>query len=247
MLWQSPPIFPLLKNNQIHIWRTILERDKEKLSELLNLLNSQEKERADKFMVEHAKNNFIIARGSLRQLLAKYLQTTPQSLVFQQNKYGKLFLNTSMQQSSIQFNISHSRNFALFIFTLNHPVGIDIEYIRNDSGFELVNTAQRFFSTTESAIIANLPSKQQLSAFFNCWSRKEAVIKAIGDGVFFGLDKFSVEISNKKEGRLQLQFANDKFNKKGWSLEALDPAVGYTGAFATPLSEYVPNFYNLCY
>jgi 4'-phosphopantetheinyl transferase len=232
MPWQSPQAFPTLKTNQIHVWRATLGRSKKELAELSGMLNPQEKERADKFIAKNAKNNFIVARGILRNLLANYLSTEPQKLSFQQNQYGKI----RIEASELQFNISHSCDLALFAFTLKHPIGVDIEFIRDD--FDFIPIAQRFFSAKENLDLLALPTDQQLQAFFNCWSRKEAFIKAVGTGVFCALNEFSVEVSDKKEGRLQIQFTSAEFNSKDWSLEALDPMEGYAGAFATPQDGY---------
>jgi 4'-phosphopantetheinyl transferase len=238
MTWQSPTTFPGLQTNQVHVWHASLKQNERELAELLNLLDFQEKERAAKFISEQAKNNFIAARGVLRSLLAKYLHVKPQDLVFQQGQYGKLYL----ESSTLQFNISHSHDLALFIFALHQPVGIDVEFIRDD--FDFVPIAQRFFSKKETTDLLTLPPDQQLHAFFNCWSRKEAFIKAIGKGIFFALDEFSVEVSNKQKGRLQLQITDPEFNAKNWALEALNPADGYVGAFATTLQKYEVGLYD---
>jgi len=238
MLWQSPPTFPILATNQIHVWRASLRRNKEELAKLSNLLNTQEKTRGSKFIAEHARNNFMVARGILRWLLAKYLQIKPQDLVFEQNQYGKLHLDSS----TLQFNISHSHDFALFAFTLDHPIGVDIEFIRDD--FDFAPIAQRFFSKKEGVDLLALSPAEQLHAFFNCWSRKEAFIKAIGKGIFFALDKFSVEVSNKQAGRLQLQITDPEFNANDWFLEALNPVDGYVGAFATSCQKHETSFYD---
>jgi 4'-phosphopantetheinyl transferase len=238
MKWQSPQIFPTLQTNQVHVWRADLKRDSEELAKFSKSLSTQEKLRASKFVAEKSKNNFIAARGILRHLLAKYLQAQPQDLIFQQNQHGKLYINSS----PLQFNISHSRDLALFIFSRHNPVGVDVEYIREN--FEFTNIAKRFFSKKELSDLLALPTDQQLSAFFNCWSRKEAFIKAIGKGIFQPLDEFSVEISNRKEGRLDLEFTDTKFDTGNWKLEALDPEGGYAGAFAVSSLEHATHLYN---
>jgi 4'-phosphopantetheinyl transferase len=232
MSWQTPANFPILSTKQVHVWRASLKQNKKDLVELSSSLSSQEKTRGSKFIVERAKNNFIVARGILRWLLAKYLQVKPQDLVFKQNQYGKLYLDPY----KLQFNISHAHDLALFAFSLDNPIGVDIEFIRNNFGF--VDIAQRFFSKKENTALLNLPKAKQLHAFFNCWSRKEAFIKAVGKGIFFDLDKFSVEVSNKQVGRLQLQIIDPAYNVNDWSLEALNPAEGYVGAFATLCQKY---------
>lgn len=239
-MWQPPKIFPILKFGHIHIWRASLIYTEKEQQLFLGLLSSQEKERAAKYMVKHAASHFIVARGVLRILLARYLNVLPGQLVFHQNKYGKLYL----EDYPVQFNLSHSQDLALFIFALNCPVGIDLEFIRED--FDYVDIAKKFFAESEVESLFALPLHQQLQAFFNCWSRKEAFIKAIGTGMFTSLDKFSVEVFWQKNGPVRLTAAMDNvvLHPQAWSIEALDPADKYAGAFAARLSTYNVSFYD---
>lgn len=241
MLWQVPDIFPNLNVGEVHIWRVPLVGTREDIAELSGLLNQQELERAAKFVVTGIGDRFIMARGMLRKLLAKYLCVDPKGLVFQQNKYGKLYLDFSR----LQFNISHSHDLGLFIFALDMPVGVDVEFIRE--GYKFKDIAQKFFSQDEAAELFALAPEIQEQAFFNCWSRKEAFIKALGVGLFCALDSFSVEVSNSKWGKQRLVY-NDNIAcincAKKWSLEALDPADSYVGAMVVGAVEYVVNFYD---
>lgn len=233
MLWQRPQNFPILKNNEVHVWRALIKHPEDKIIEFSNTLTSKEKERASKFMVKHAANSFIAARAILRTLLSKYLGVGAQDLVFKQNQYGKPYLDSS----PLQFNLSHSHDFALFVFALNNPVGVDVEYIRSD--YDFVDIAKRFFSPNEVNELFSLPKHEQSQAFFNCWARKEAFIKGLGVGMFKELNKFSVEVSYKKEGRVSLLFdQNEHPDSSAWSLEALDPLDGYAGAFAVATNDY---------
>ncbi|MDR1057525.1 MAG: 4'-phosphopantetheinyl transferase superfamily protein [Coxiellaceae bacterium] len=236
MPWQRSQSFPDLRTKEVHVWRASLKYPQEKILEFLKILNLQERERAAKFMVNNAASSFIIARGILRTLLAKYLNLQPQEIIFRQNQYGKLYL----ESSPLQFNLSHSHEIALFIFALNTPVGIDVEFMRVDYNF--TDIAQRFFSKVESEKLFALPKDKQLQAFFNCWVRKEAVIKAQGVGMFKELDKFSVEVSSSKEGCVQLLLDDD--SDQNWTLESLNPGGNYSGAFAIGLTGYTVNFYD---
>lgn len=229
MLWVPPKIFPTLELGVIHVWRASLRRSAEETQHFFQLLNPKEQERSAKFVVKNAANSFIVARGILRELLAKYLSVAPRDLVFDQNKYGKLYL----QSAPIQFNLSHSHDLSLFAFTLHNPIGIDVEYIRND--YKYADIAKKFFSTKEATELSALPRSVQLSAFFNCWTCKEAFIKAKGCGMFLALDKFSVEITTKRTGRVGLVYPDDGVlgaaaDNYDWLLEALDPAREYAGA-----------------
>lgn len=241
MQWHSYDSFPELTHNQIHIWRANLKQNSQQISELTKLLNQKEQNRSERFKVEQARNNFIIARGTLRSLLAKYLHSDPKEIVFKQNSYGKLFLENDI----LKFNLSHSNDYALFIFAKSYQVGIDIERVRNN--FDFITIAQKFFSSQEVVDLLATPKEQQLHAFFNCWSRKEAFIKGIGKGVFFALDKFAVQICTKTTGKLKLTIDTEKLSEleqTNWSLEALNPGNDYVGAFAVSGQDYEINCYD---
>ena len=232
MLWQKPENFPDLKKGQVHVWRASLDRTKEEIEEFQSLLNAKEIDRANRFVVSDARNKFVVARGILRTFLSNYLNMAPQEIVFKQNEYGKLYL----ESSPLQFNLSHSSDLSLFIFTLDNVVGVDVEFIRKIDNFE--DIAKKFFSKKEAEDIFSLPEDERLLAFFNCWSRKEAYIKAKGLGVYHGLDNFSVEISVKKKGKVDLICNDDN-----WHLEACDPGENYSGAFAINAPECFVVFY----
>ncbi len=239
MLWQLPKVFPELRQKHLHLWRASLIRDEPELTLLKSFLNQAERERAAKFVVKDAANNFVVARGLLRQLLANYLQVLPQSLVFERNQYGKLYLGSS----GLQFNLSHTRDLALFVFARDNPVGVDVEFMRQD--YEFADIVAKFFSPTECRALFSLPKSEQVQAFFNCWTCKEAFIKANGVGMFRALNDFAVEISSNKGGKIRLENFNDKLESNGWALELVDPGVSYSGAFATNFFDYCVDFYQI--
>ena len=226
---QTPP---LLLDEVVHIWCANLRESHQKLNELWNLLLADEKERANKFISVQAKENFIVSRGILRLLLSKYLEIAPENVVLNQGEYGKPYVQVDAKQLSIQFNISHSKDLALFAFTLYSQIGIDIEYIQKDFSHEEI--APQFFSKQENAILSALPKEQQIEAFFTCWTRKEAFIKAIGEGLSFPLDKFDVDITTNVENEpLPVYIHSDRTVNKIYSLYALNPARDYVAALAS--------------
>lgn len=239
MQWQFPESFPKLGIGEVHIWRVPLIRTEKELIEFKKILNQEEQDRAAKFKVKGAANSFMVARAILRKLLSGYLQIFPHDVVFQQNQYGKLYLDSS----PLQFNLSHSRDLALFIFALNTTVGIDVEFVRED--YEFTDIASKFFSRAESEALFSLPKNEQLQAFFNCWTCKEAFIKAKGVGLFCALDDFSVEVTSVKQGKMKLDLPNDELDSHGWFLEAIDPGDTYSGAFAIGARNYLVNFYSI--
>ena len=230
MRWQISKNFSALTVDKVHIWRANLARPEKEIANFLAILNVQERERADRFMVQAARSSFIVARAILRQLLARYLTVKAQEVIFRQNSYGKLYVDAT----PLQFNLSHSHGLAVFIFALETPVGIDVEFIRDDYNFEEI--AQKFFSPIEAAQLFALPEEQRPQAFFNCWSRKEAFIKALGTGMFSSLDKFAVEVFYNKEGVVKLLQVENDLDQKSWRLEAFDPMTKYAGAFAVKRS-----------
>lgn len=222
----SKPL-PKLQHLDVHIWKTSLKQDLTSEEKLYPVLNSEEKTRAARYLVQAAKTSFIIARGTLRWLLAGYLDCQPQEIVFRQNPHGKLYL----ENSSLEFNLSHSHDLALFAFTLNRPIGVDIEFMRANLYED--DIARRFFSSAEVAALLALPENLRKCAFFNCWSRKEAFIKAVGVGIFYPLDKFDVAVDCDLTGEKQLNIHSGSERSKNWKLYALDIAPNYAAAVVT--------------
>ena len=181
-----------LSDGLVQIWQASLSQHANNLTALTSLLNSEEQARADKFIYAKHRNNFIIARAILRCLLAQYLQCKPATIVFQQNEHGKLFLDPSHAGLSLEFNLSHAGDVVVYAFVLNRQIGVDVEHIRHDVA--MLDIAKRFFATDEQKSLLQLPEDQQIFAFYDCWTRKEAFIKAIGRGLSYPLKNFSVDI-----------------------------------------------------
>jgi 4'-phosphopantetheinyl transferase len=235
--WQQLQTPPPLLAEVVHIWCASLRTTSQRLNDLWNLLISDEKKQADKFISVQARENFIVSRGILRLLLSKYLEAAPEKLVFKQGEYGKPYVQPDMKQLPLQFNISHSKDLALFAFTLHNQIGIDIEYIQKD--FSCEEIAPQFFSKQENIILSALPKEQQREAFFTCWTRKEAFIKAIGEGLSFPLDKFDVDlITNKEKQPLPVYIHDEKVANRMYSLYALYPARDYVAALALDVLSY---------
>lgn len=159
---------------------------------MLRVLSADERERAARFHFLKDREHFIAARGLLRLLLSRYLDLPPQQLSFSYSPYGKPALAGERDCTSLRFNVSHSHGVALYAFTLEREVGVDVEYIRQDVVGESI--AEHFFSAQEVTSLRALPAGVQPQAFFNCWTRKEAFIKARGEGLSFPLDQFDVSL-----------------------------------------------------
>lgn len=225
-MWLSLPDNLTLSDEEAHIWRADLEHDVCFQSSYLKILSPDEKNRAQKFRFTRDSRNFIIARGILRSLIGKYLEINPAEISFQYSEFGKPGI---ADNHSLQFNISHSQNIALFAFIKKHHVGVDVEFV--NPAIDVKDIAEKFFSTNEIMKLLALPEKQQTLGFFNCWTRKEAFIKAVGEGLSFPLNKFEVSLEPDKPAKLLAAEWEPKDVSK-WSIYSISPGLNFVGSLA---------------
>ncbi len=187
--WTSPPDSLHIESRHVDVWRILLnlQADSVKLAE--STLSADEAQRAARFHFPKDRDHFIVAHGILRQIIGCYLRRKPHELIFSVNQYGK----PSLVDSNLEFNLSHSGDFALLAITQERKIGVDVEHIRND--MELENIASRNFSEVEVSELLALPPAQREVGFFNCWTRKEAYIKAHGLGLSLPLDSFDLSLA----------------------------------------------------
>ena len=211
-----------LAAEQVDVWRASLAA----LPDLKAVLSPDELQRAARFHFEKDRGHFIAARGWLRTVLARYLDTSPADLRLDYGARGKPAL---AQGSDLRFNLSHSHDLALLAVTREREVGVDIEFMKESTtGPEI---AERFFSAAEIAELRALPRDEQRTAFFAGWTRKEAYIKATGVGLFAGLDRFTVSLA-PNDSRVSLRVHDDERESARWTLCSLHPGEGYAGALA---------------
>lgn len=191
------------------------------------LLSADEQQRAARFHFARDRQHYCATRALLRSLLGAYLGASPRELIFEYSDKGKPTL-TSRHDSGLAFNVSHSGDLAMLGFAVRDKIGIDIEKIRND--FDTTAIAQRFFSAAEQDQLSCLPASQQHEAFFHCWTRKEAFIKALGEGLSHPLDQFDVSLDPL--GRVSLSTRPDPNEAERWWLQSVDAGSGYAAAFA---------------
>lgn len=226
-IWEPADRAPALQPNAVHIWLVDLALPVQAFEECFSFLSPEERERAARFHFEKDRNHYIAGRGLLRKLLGDYLNVSPAALSFSYNRYGKPLLTPPAPE--LQFNLSHSHGWALLGFTLRAELGVDIEKMRPD--FATREIAERFFAPDEVAVLASLDASQQAQAFFKCWTRKEAFIKAHGIGLSFGLDKFSVAFAPGVAPAL-LRCDLDANAAGQWSIVDLPVPPNYLGALA---------------
>lgn len=199
-----------------------MRQDRIALEGFLSILTDEEVDRAKRFRFEIDRNRFVTTRGKLRILLSHYLDIEPKSIKIRERRYGKLFV----EESDFFFNLSHSNEVAIIAFTSVGEIGIDIEWTKRK--VEVENIARRFFSMSEYQQLTALPKSQREEAFYRIWTRKEAFIKAVGDGLSFPLDQFEVSIDEVAE--LSRTYW-DPNAKNLWSMKSLSLPKGYVGAF----------------
>ncbi len=235
-IWNTAPATPTLVTGEVQIWRTTLDAPEETIQRLHRLLTPDEQQRAARFHFQKDRNHYTVARGVLRLILGRYLNCAPELLRFTYTSHGKPDLSPDSGGDWLAFNLSHSGTMALYGITLKRRIGVDIEYIRPDTASAEI--AERFFSAREVAALRALPVAVQHEAFFNCWTRKEAYIKAIGEGLSHPLDKFVVSLAPGEPARL-LETMPDPEEAARWTFQALDVAPGYKAALAVegPISQ----------
>lgn len=228
-MWSQAPPALSLASGEVHVWRARLEHPPELEATLqenfLGTLDQDERERAGRFHFEKHRRRFILGRGFLRALLGLYLQTTPEDVSFSYGPYGKPALNA---EHSLRFNASHSHELALYAFAQDHDLGVDVEYVKKD--LETDDIARHFFSAYEVETLSALPEAERAAAFFRCWTRKEAYIKAIGSGLSHPLDQFDVTLAPGEPAAL-LRDHRDPDAASRWSMLNLE-LDDYAGALA---------------
>ncbi len=185
--WASVPGCVTLSDEEVHLWRVELNVPDEHVERLRALLPQDELARSERFVRPTHARHFTVAHGLLRLVLAKYLNNDPKSIEFEKNEHGKPAL---VHESAVTFNLSHSGDLALIGVTEGRAIGVDLERFRDR--LEMDKIARRYFSEAEVAALFSLPENVREEAFYACWTRKEAYIKARGEGLFSGLDSFQV-------------------------------------------------------
>jgi len=224
-LWQPPPKNLVLCEDDVHVWRANLDLPAAQIQQLAQTLSTDEQERADRFYFEKDTKHFIAGRGLLRTILARYLDLEPAQLNFSYGSRGKPAVANTIGRK-LEFNLSHSRGMALYAFTRNRQIGIDLEYMRSMSDIEQL--AQRFFSPRESAVISSLSPQQKQEEFFKGWTGKEAYLKATGDGLA-GLEEVEISLTPGEPAAL-LSIQGSQQAASSWCLYPLNPGAGYQAA-----------------
>lgn len=222
-----------LQPGEVHVWVADLDAPASALAAYRSLLAADERARAERLRFEHLRVRFVTGRAILRQLLGHYLQLAPEQLRFQYGSYGKPELAASTSAISAAppfvFNLAHSHNLAVYALARASRIGVDVEQMR--AVHERDEIVERFFSPHERRTMAALPAAQRDEAFFLCWTRKEAYLKALGDGLTHPLDQFSVSLTPGQPAAL-LEVAGEKDAGAAWTLLPFTPVPQFQAAVA---------------
>ena len=220
--WNIPPTELALRDGELHIWRASLDPQSEVLEQLRATLDSAEQERAARFHFQRDRDHFTACRGILREVLGGYMGQSPASIQFEYGAYGKPSVRTDAAMARMRFNLSHSHGVCVLAFSRDRELGIDVEAIRAEFAGEEI--AERYFSPRELAELRSLPAAVRTQAFFLCWTRKEAYIKARGLGLQIPLDSFSVSLTPDAPAVLSSVDASQ------WNLHSLEAWPNFAAA-----------------
>jgi 4'-phosphopantetheinyl transferase len=217
----------VLAANEFHVWRADLAGEEADLTGYAALLSADEQARAQRFVFAPDRNRYVAVRGLLRRLLGCYLHVSPETLHFGYSPRGKPFLagSSALLHQEVHFNVAHSGDIALVAVARARRVGVDVERVRPT--LDVRALAQSVFSPAEQAVLEQLPDEAARPAFFAGWARKEAFVKAQGDGISYALAGFSVTLLADAPPQLHLPAAEQA---TGWTLHALEVGPGYAAA-----------------
>ncbi len=218
-----------LPPGEIHLWMVALDAEPAVVEELARSLAADELERAGRFRFDRHRRQYMVGRGALRVLLGAYLGAPPGEVRFVYGPRGKPFLAAAPPASGLYFNLSNSHELALVGFLRGAEIGVDVEFLKPMPDLEQI--AERFFSASERTALRRLPEDQKREGFFNCWTRKEAYLKAVGEGLAAPLDSFDVTLVPGEPPRM-LTLRGDAERAAGWCFRCFRPAPDYIGALA---------------
>jgi 4'-phosphopantetheinyl transferase len=225
----QPEAAPALGRDEMHVWMVGVDPQDSDDIRSAKLLSAVEMQRARRYRSDLDRACFIQRRAALRVILAGYLDVAPQDVVFAANEFGKPSVIAPRASVSLSFNTSHSGTVALIAVAPSGHIGIDVERLR--PAIEDETIAARFFATNEAASLAALDPRDRVEGFFNAWTRKEAVVKALGGGLSIPLDSFEVSLRPSEPPAI-LRWDIPGVAPGRWRIHHVEPAMGYVGALA---------------
>jgi len=225
--WENPPHDLVLPEDEVHVWRASLEAPGTGMAELRCILSRDEVGRANRYLSKSNGRRFLVARGLLRTILGCYLGVSPTALFFDYGRNGKPELVPGCNPGGLRFNLSHTSNTAIYAVTRNRAVGIDIEDPSRTVDMQPI--VRRNCSKQEQADLQSVPEEMKRQAFFTCWTRKEAYIKARGDGLSAHLNQITVSLIPGEPARL-IETPEGKDEAARWTIKDIKAGGEYIAA-----------------
>lgn len=214
--WRPTHPFPNLSSDEVHLWSTRLDCPATNVGACRDLLSKGEIKKADRFHFDVHRNRYTVGRAVLRLLICRYTKIRAERIQFEYGPQGKPFLRHNGQKGVLCFNYTDSDNVALYAFSRNRELGVDLECMPRDVRYDAI--AERKFTPAEASAIRAFPEAQRQQAFLACWTRKEAYGKALGVGIRYPLD--SVEMCRElSEDKMTVDHGPGY-----WSLQQLRPS-----------------------
>ena len=218
-----------LVGTDLHVWRASLNGSSAEMLYFHSLLSKDEKERAERFYFERDRGRYIVGRGILRTLLSGYLGMDAHTVRIIYGRDGKPMLEDIFNKKHLQFNLSNSNDWVVYIFGWDNPVGIDLEHVRVFDAAD--DFAKQFFAAQETALLNSLTHDQKWDTFFKFWTAKESFLKAKGSGLTFPLNQVEIALGSGNDARIA-SINGDLQQAAKWRLETFNPIAGYQAAIA---------------
>jgi 4'-phosphopantetheinyl transferase len=233
--WKSASAAPPLAENVVHLWQVRFDGDEERERRCASTLVPEELARAERFHFRIDRQRWVVGRGMVRRVLADYVGVRPADVRLCYNSHGKPALTGESDRGGVKFNVSHSGELLFLAIARDREVGVDVEQVRPLPDWR--ELAGRFFAPAEIATLDRVPAAVRERAFFQCWTRKEAYIKAHGLGMTLPLDRFAVSLGPGEAARL-VNADHDPAQLRRWTLRDVSPAGDYAAALAVEGSDW---------
>ncbi len=225
--WDAPSACLTIAADEAHVWRVMLDPPPQTPG-FMQALTQEEQARAAAFQNADRATQFRVVRTALRQILSVYADLPPMMLRLMHDRMGRPAMAPGQPGDDLHFSVAHSKAIGLIAVTRAGPIGVDVEFMRADRDFSAI--ARRFFSPAESNILSSMPADAQRTAFYRCWTVKEACLKAMGWGLAEGLA--AVETDPDPGAPLRVIRVRAADATMSWQLAALQPAWEYAAAAA---------------
>ena len=220
---------PKLNVDDVHIWTVSLNPSDDIISEFSNILSADEKEKADRFKFPELKKQYTVFHAVLRKLLSHYLGSSEKEITYTHGAYGKPEVTENINLQNIRFNMSKSSEAGIYAFTLQNEVGVDIEKIKSMP--DMNSIVKRHFSKEETELYEGLQDSEKEEWFYTIWARKEALLKAIGCGLYMPLEQ--IDVSRIDKIRIDTDLKDMGISASNIIMDDLELAAGYKSAICT--------------